>query len=808
VPVKWLAKILGCAAALLLLAGLLSAAAAQSSERRIALVIGVGKYKSAPILPNPPRDAHAVAQALVKLGFDVDEKLDVDERQFASSLREFGIKAQTADVALFYFAGHGMQVDRENYLVPADAMLQREHDLVYEAMRLDLVLSEVSQARNLGIVILDACRNNPFLKTTQVARSTRGADLTPGLARVDDVPKGTIVAMATRANAVAEDGEGDHSPFTAALLANFQSPGIELGLFFRKVRDAVLATTRGQQEPYTFGSLGAQAFYFKPEAPNQPPAIPALIPVELQDNTGAKALGISGIKDPDGDPVTVHVTGLPKGGTLRVGDRVLLIGDTLTLDQLAHVTFTPDGSFTGQAGPFSFTADDGRGGVVPASLFIKIVPSRRPPEVERDRMVLAVSNSLGIRQALGIREPTDPEGDPMTVTVTELPTQGAIVNDTGHKLRLGDKMSPEDLTRLNYDPGASPGGDGGAFAYAVDDGHGGKASGHVRFTVVGATAPSAAEMPPPAAPPSAAPPSAAPVASKPAAPPKPAAEKKTAEEKAPAIAMATSPPPAPPAGKEEGRRPGVQPALSGAPPGRVTQSAEHDCDHCPAMAELPPGSFTMGDNTGDPSSRPVHRVTLGRGFAISKTVITAGQWRACVAAGGCKPVVELAGAPDDSPARNVSWEDAQDYVAWLSKTAGRPYRLPSEAEWEYAARAGTESIYWWGNEPGRGHANCQDCGGPFNKDAPEPVSAFPANPFGLFGMGGGVAQWMADCWYPNYAGAPRDGSVRDKSECRERVIRGGSWRNDHTYATSASRFYYEPDVRYIANGFRVVRDQR
>ncbi len=790
-PVAWISKLLLYAvAAWLLAAGLV--ASADPAERRIALIIGVGNYKAAPTLPNPPKDAHAVAQSLAKLGFEVDEKIDVDERQFATSLREFGIKAQSADVALFYFAGHGMQVDRENYLVPADAVLEREHDLVYEAMRLDLILSEVSQARNLGIVILDACRNNPFLKSssTEIARSTRGLQVTPGLGRVDDVPKGTIVAMATRANAVADDGDANHSPFTAALLANFQTPGVELGLFFRKVRDAVLAATHGQQEPYTFGSLGAQAFYFNPQAPNQPPLVPPLIPVEMMDNVGSKVLGIAGIKDPDGDAVTIHVTGLPKGGVIRVGERALLIGDTLTLEQLAQVAFTPDGSFRGQAGSFSFSADDGRGGVVPASLFIKIVPSKRPPEVERDRTVLAVSNSLGIRQALGIREPTAPDGDPMVVTIAEVPGQGAVLNDEGHKLRLGDKMSPADLTRLSYDPGAAPGGDAGSFAYLVDDGHGGKTTGRLQFTVVGAAPAGTAALPS-------------------SMPGKPAEAKKPSVDNNAVIAMATpAPTPSPEKKAAEPRPSAVQPALSLSPQAGVGRPGERDCDHCPDMVELPAGGFTMGSQDGDPSSRPAHRVTLKNGFAIGKTVVTAGEWRACVSGGGCKPVVELAGAPDESPARNIGWDDAQDYLAWLSKISGRSYRLPSEAEWEYAARAGTATTYWWGDSLGRGNANCQDCGGAYNKDAPELASAFPANPNGLFGMGGGVAQWVADCWFPNYAGAPKDGSVRDKRDCHQRVIRGGSWRNDHSYAAAASRFYYEPDVRYIANGFRVVRDPR
>jgi formylglycine-generating enzyme required for sulfatase activity len=744
--VSRLVALLGLVALFLLLAP--AGAVESTPEKRVALVIGVGAYRSAPTLPNPPKDAHAIAQALSKLGFEVDEKLDVDNRTFAESLREFGVKAANADVAVFYFAGHGMQVERENYLVPADAKLEREHDLLYEAMRLDLVLGEASQARTLGIVILDACRNNPFIKhlgEQNVARSERGVEVGVGLARVDDPPKGTLVAMATRADSVAEDGQGDHSPYTQALLENLKPRGLELGLFFRKVRDDVLAATHGRQEPYTFGSLGAQAFYFNAEPPNHPPVVPALVPIDLSDSGGPKSLAIKGISDPDGDPVVAHVTALPKGGTVRLGDRTLLIGDTLNLDQLAAVTFTPDGSFSGQAGPFSFDADDGRGASVPASLFIKIVPSNHPPVVEAERSFAAASNLLNIRP------PSDPDGDPLSITVTAVPSQGVVRDSAGAPVKLGDKIDPAELPRLSFDPGAATAGEVGSFGYVVEDGRGGRANGLVHISLGKGSVVAAAPV------------AAAPVVAK------------------PVVSLAPAAPP-------------------------PSSGGSTDCEHCPAMVEIPPGSFVMGDASGDASSRPVHRVTLKKGFAIAKTVVTSGEWKACVDGGACKRVAEMDTAPPESPAVNLSWDDAQDYLRWLGKLSGRHYRLPTEAEWEYAARAGTTTAYWWGDAKGEGKANCTDCGGAYNKAAPELVSTYAANPLGLSGMAGGVWEWMADCWFSTYAGAPKDGSARDKADCHTRVLRGGSWLNDHSYATSASRFFYEPDVRYIANGFRVVRD--
>ena len=254
-------------------------------------------------------------------------------------------------------------------------------------------------------------------------------------------------------------------------------------------------------------------------------------------------------------------------------------------------------------------------------------------------------------------------------------------------------------------------------------------------------------------------------------------------------------------------------AATPAPPPTATTVVTHqtgavsDCDNCPEMVVLQPGSFSMGDNRGDRSEKPAHRVTIRKPFAIGKYEVTLAQWNACVEAGACKAMADTsaAGLSDMSPARDLSWNDAQRYVRWLSKLTGQKYRLPTEAEWEYAARAGTSSRYWWGQKMESGKANCKDCGGEWNNDAPAKVDAFPANPFGIYGMNGGVWEWVEDCWHKSYAGAPTDGSAWTSHDCRENVIRGGSWRNDSTYAHSASRFRYDTAVRYILNGFRVAK---
>jgi formylglycine-generating enzyme required for sulfatase activity len=230
-----------------------------------------------------------------------------------------------------------------------------------------------------------------------------------------------------------------------------------------------------------------------------------------------------------------------------------------------------------------------------------------------------------------------------------------------------------------------------------------------------------------------------------------------------------------------------------------------DCAVCPVLVHIPAGSFMMGQAKGDPSAAPQHKVTI-RAFAIGQYPVTVGEWKACVAAGGCKFTPRMVEADDRTPVHNVSWDDAEQYVGWLSRSVGKPYRLPTEAEWEYAARANTTTRYWWGDNVGTMQANCLDCGGTQEARKPLAVGSFRPNAFGVYGVHGGVAQWTADCWFPNYQGAPADGSARAQRNCQKRVLRGGSFRHDHDAIMSAARGNYDASVRYIAHGFRIARD--
>lgn len=270
------------------------------------------------------------------------------------------------------------------------------------------------------------------------------------------------------------------------------------------------------------------------------------------------------------------------------------------------------------------------------------------------------------------------------------------------------------------------------------------------------------------------------------------------------------PPPSPPAPLRAGeeREPlnqdtHRQAALIPPPPRQPPSNAFRDCPHCPEMVRVASGTFTMGSNE-DSTEKPVREVTVAP-FAIGRSPVTVGEWRACAAAKACD--YEPSGE-DDLPVSNVSWDDAQQYVRWLAQVTSKPYRLPSEAEWEYAARGGTATPYWWGSHMVPGVASCKGCGGPYDSSKPTRVGLFPANAFGLQDVSGSVSQWVADCWQTNYQKTPRDGSAWTTPKCRERVLRGGSWRNGPGDLRVASRAYYEASVRYPTHGFRVALTER
>jgi TPR repeat protein len=265
----WRTKVVAVAGALWLAIAAGTALAAAPAAR-VALVIGNGAYQRVPKLPNPANDARAMAEALKGIGFTVIEGYDLTIEAMLDRIHDFGQAADGADVALVFYAGHGLQLAGQNYLLPVDARLLRETDVRREAVEVEEILGEARQARRLRVVILDACRDNPF--QAQMARSlgTRSAIVGRGFARIDDVEADTLIAFATKADAIAEDGTGNHSPYTAALLQHLATPGLSLERFFGKVRDSVVEATGGRQQPFVYGSLGGDPIYLAQPAARTP----------------------------------------------------------------------------------------------------------------------------------------------------------------------------------------------------------------------------------------------------------------------------------------------------------------------------------------------------------------------------------------------------------------------------------------------------------------------------------------------------------------------------------------------------------
>ncbi|MEM6636421.1 MAG: caspase family protein [Pseudomonadota bacterium] len=326
-----LSRILFCMALLLL------AAVPGMASDRIALVIGNAKYSAAPDLRNPYNDARAIAGELRRIGFEVMHLEDTTRAALTEALKEFRHASFGKRQAVVYYAGHGIEIDKQNYLVPTDATLRTDIDAAYEAVRMDLVLESTAGASELRLVVLDACRDNPFIENMARADSTRS--LGRGLADIEPTTN-TLVAYSAKGGTVALDGRGDMSPYATAFLKALRTPGLEIGKFFRQVRDDVLAATATRQEPFLYGSLSARDIFLSPvnEAP-APAAAPAATPaadsaLDLAFWQSAEASGNAGdYRD--------YIDRFPNGTFRSMAERRLAALDTA---ERGVTILEPDGS--------------------------------------------------------------------------------------------------------------------------------------------------------------------------------------------------------------------------------------------------------------------------------------------------------------------------------------------------------------------------------------------------------------------------------------------------------------------------------
>jgi formylglycine-generating enzyme required for sulfatase activity len=631
------------------------------AEKRVALVVGNATYGHTAALRNPRNDASDIAALLKNEGFDVILGLDLDQQKFGALVDQFARQLDDADVALFYYAGHGLQINNKNYLVSVNARLTSEFLVSSETIELDAIVGLMESKVPINLVFLDACRDNPLadeLKKNLLAMK-RSASLGRGLARIEPTRRDTLIAFAAAPGQEAADGDGRNSPFTSALLKYLPKPNLEVSVMLKLVAAEVGKVTHNTQRPQQISDM-TRTFYFANAAADDisphdgsTPSLPA-----------RRAAGQGGDQDID----------------IAFWNAAQAANDCDAMR--AYLDRFPKGVF----------------------ITLAVLAERRLCQSQRHVTLLEAVPDAGNSPST---QPLPPPAAPVLANPALAATAPGVASDR--------PTTPQSLSAMPPQPVLS-----------------------------------------------------APV---PAAPPVPNQQTTL-----------------------------IIPPFTPAPNGSDADQAFRDCDNCPEMINIPGGTFEMGSNE-DSSESPVHRVAV-RAFAIGRYPVTIGQWKQCVATGACRyaPVGD-----DDLPVYNIHWDDAQEYVRWLSQSTKARYRLPTEAEWEYAARARTATKYWWGNVLTPGKAACRGCGSGYSGERPTKVGLFAPNGFGLFDMTGSIDQWVSDCWNRNYDGAPRDGSSWDRPNCRQHVLRGGAWKNDVSYSRTSSRDSYDTDVRYPTHGLRVVR---
>jgi formylglycine-generating enzyme required for sulfatase activity len=660
--------------------------------QRVALVIGNAAYTDRP-LRNPVNDAQLMQTTLRELGFHVQVATDVDRRGLLSALRDFEARARGADVALFYFAGHGAQVGGANYLIPVNAPIRSETDVPDEALDASSVLRRIEEGRaRVGLVILDACRDNPFPGS---ARSS-----TRGLARMG-VPTGSIVAYATAPGSTAEDGTGSNGTYTAALARYLKTPGLDIKEVFDRTAQEVEKETDGNQRPRE--EIGLRGRFV------------------LNDAAGASGLA--------------SVTPMPQGqaGGINLSD--------LAREQQAREAWA-DWQRRMQTDFESIGAIKAPDLRVQAwQRFLGAWKDDNPTDGEDDRLREQAQMRLAEAQAQHearaseerLRAPLAavPAGSRLALTAGGASAPGGLTSAVSGEdaERKAWEVAMRGDTRAAYEEylRAYP---QGRFAFMA-----GAALATFRLPVTTATATVGAVVSVPGA--------------------------------------------------------GV--------PSPAAQASEYfkDCLECPEMVVIQAGSFLMGsppNEAGRLAAEGPRRLVDVPRFAMGKYEVTQGQWQAVM--GGNPSTFEDCGL--NCPVENVSWNDAQEFVRRLNQRTGQNYRLPSEAEWEYAARAGTTTAYFWGDGFNEDRAN--------NSSRTVQVGSYPANAFGLHDMQGNVWEWVQDVWHDNYAGAPHDGSAwTTGGDLTRRVLRGGACMNSPRCLRSASRSRNVLSYRFSSTGFRIAR---
>lgn len=725
----------------LLAATLCLPASLWAQENRLALVIGNSDYAESP-LDNPVNDARDMAETLENLGFTVILRIDADRREMSKAIRDFGRQLKKErGVGLFYFAGHGMQIDNRNFLIPVDSALEEEDEVPFESVDVGSILAKMESAGNaLNLLILDACRNNPF--PSSFRSSSRG------LARVE-APVGSLVVYSTAPGNVAADGDGRNGVFTGALLQQLRTQGQSLTQTIRRTRAAVVQATGGKQVPWESSSL-LQDYYLSGQ------------PGDAADASTGKT---------GNSPQSASNGGAPSGSAKDADaaqiDPDLLFWTSINQSQSskeyrAYLDRFPDGLFA----PLAKARLEA---IAPPTKNL-LVETERPEVLEESPPAEADEPTVTAR--LETPQNTKPVDNPApddvnsdetgTLTITTTPDSARV-----RIMNIVEKYTPGMELALNR-------------SYDV--------------LVTG-----------------------------------------------------------------EGYEPFRQQVELKKKQQAVNVSLEPLNTLVPSMIDLPGGTFFMGcsreDSRCESYEKPRHSVSVPA-FSMARTEVTVAQFSQFVRNTGYRTDAEknaggLSGCyiwsdnggisraaarwewakgknwqnpgypqKSDYPVVCVSWNDANAYAEWLSKTEGRLFSLPTEAQWEYAARAGnSNAVYAGGTNPKQlcTHANIADtslspsgskwsariaCNDRYWFSAP--VSSYKPNANGLFDMQGNVWEWVLDEWSASFKNTPLDGKAHAPGATQDRVLRGAAWESDASRSRLSSRSKATTFSRTAMTGFRLV----
>lgn len=744
---------------IVLLAGTIASPA--NAEKRIALLIGNQSYTPAVgPLKNPHNDVELVGSALRKIGFDVRilkdagySQMDIAIKQHAGKLRRAGKSA----IGFFYFSGHGIAnpETRANYLVPTDVKDAKSEDFWYTAFEQGLIIDRLRKraANATHYVVFDACRNE--LKIAGSA--AKGIGDQKGFVPVTDT-SGILIAYATAPGQTASDAGNDSGPYAKALAAEIIKPGIEAVTMFRKVQLRVKRSIG--QDPWL--------------------SIPTLPEVYL---AGQRATPVVLPQAPAG-PITLNPTSRSTQRLLRrcLRERPhfralrILRRYKARLSRRAHQfgwqLEKDHGTRTGIRDPRLAWHKITRVEIVNSVLEIDYAwrggTLRLVPVTSRRWGTRSISPKYGA-VASGM--------------------QGLWVTDNSYgciELRFDDRGTAR-----------------GEFGV-----HASKRLDTPVFLRPASTAGSAQTQPQSVF---------APKQPNPRALTRDDCKNLPLEQAvmcnlqlgvAARKQFLSSARP-----NQNERCDDVQVILADKSRRCIKPgfgSPFQDCRDCPEMVVVPAGSFIMGSSSGDIDEKPRHKVVITQPFAAGKFEVTWDQWDACIAAHGCRTPTDARTLTDRStrqsgkhPVVNLSWHQAKAYVRWLSRKTGQTYRLLSEAEWEYIARAGSTTRYAWGNSIGQSRANCQGCGGPRGSRATAKVGSYQGTPWGIHDLHGNVWEWVESAWHPSYTSPQQITSPPDHTALR--VMRGGAWNTSPHTLRSAARGRAAPATRSIAIGMRVAR---